>query len=133
MLSPQLLHELRGYWQQYRPVTWLFTNQAGTGPMLDGTAQKIFYAAKRNARLQRGHGIHTLRHCFATHLLEAGVDLRTIQSLMGHKSLNTTALYLHLNPKKLGELHSAFDLLRLPKPDDAPTPPAPPAPPAPPN
>lgn len=129
LLSPQLLHELRGYWQQYRPVKWLFANQAGTGPMLDGTAQKIFYAAKRNARLQRGRGIHTLRHCFATHLLEAGVDLRTIQSLMGHKSLNTTALYLHLNPKKLGELPSAFDLLRLPRPDDAPTPPASPAPP----
>lgn len=53
LLSPQLLHELRGYWQQYRPGEWLFSNRARTGPMRDGTAQKIFYAAKRHARLQR--------------------------------------------------------------------------------
>lgn len=120
LLSTQLLRELREYWQAYRPKEWLFPNQKGTGPLLYGTAQKIFYAAKERAGLKRGRGIHTLRHCFATHLLEAGVDLRTIQLLMGHRSLKTTALYLHVAEKKLEQLHSAFDLLRLPQADDMP-------------
>ena len=120
LLSPQLLRELREYWQAYRPGEWLFPNQKGTGPLLYGTAQKIFYAAKERAGLKRGRGIHTLRHCFATHLLEAGVDLRTIQLLMGHRSLKTTALYLHVAEQKLEQLHSAFDLLRLPQADDMP-------------
>ena len=122
LLSPQLLQELRRYWKEYRLSDWLFPNQVRNGPMLRGTAQKIFYNAKRRAGLKRGHGIHTLRHCFATHLLEAGVDLRTIQLLLGHKNLHTTALYLHVTEKKLTELHSPFDLLRLPKPEDVPSP-----------
>jgi site-specific recombinase XerD len=90
--------------------------------MLRGTAQRIFYAAKNRAGLQRGHGIHTLRHSFATHLLEAGVDLRTIQLLLGHKNLQTTSIYLHLTAKKLSELQSPLDLLRLPKADEVPEP-----------
>lgn len=118
LLSPQLLVELRGYWKECRPGEWLFPNHARTGPMVLGTAQHAFAAAKRRAGLQRGYGIHTLRHCFATHLLEAGVDLRTIQILMGHKALKTTALYLHLTQKRLGELHSPLDLLRLPQPEE---------------
>lgn len=115
LLSPQLLQELRQYWTEYRPGAWLFPNQKRSGPMLRGTAQRVFYAAKQRAGLQRGHGIHTLRHCFATHLLEAGVDLRTIQLLMGHRSLNTTAVYLHLTRKRLEQLQSPLDLLRLPR------------------
>jgi site-specific recombinase XerD len=120
LLSPRLLQELRAYWREYQPGKWLFPNQKRNGPILRGTAQKIFYFAKDRAGLTRGHGIHTLRHCFATHLLEAGVDLRTIQMLLGHKSLRTTCLYLHLAEKNLSHLQSPFDLLRLPKPDDAP-------------
>jgi site-specific recombinase XerD len=118
LLSPQLLQELRDYWQEYQPGEWLFPNRKRTAPMDRGTAQHIFYAVKRRAGLQRGHGIHTLRHCFATHLLEAGVDLRTIQLLMGHRSLNSTAIYLHLTRKRLEQLHSPFDLLRLPQLED---------------
>src|SRR5262245_34843340 len=118
LLSPQLLTALRQYWKEYRPGEWLFPNQAGTGPMLRGTAQKIFYTAKNRAGLQRGHGIHTLRHCFATHLLEAGTDLRTIQLLMGHKNINTTTLYLQMTRKHFDKLQSAMDLLRLPRPED---------------
>jgi integrase/recombinase XerD len=118
LLSPQLLQELRDYWQAYRPGQWLFPNQARTAPMCRGTAQHIFYAARRRAGLQRGQGIHTLRHCFATHLLEAGVDLRTIQLLMGHRSLNSTAIYLHVTRKHLEQLHSPLDLLRLPRSDE---------------
>jgi len=115
LLSPQLLQELRAYWKESQPGEWLFPNQKRTAPMGRGTAQRIFYRAKRRAGLQRGHGIHTLRHCFATHLLEAGVDLRTMQLLMGHGSLNTTTLYLHLTRKHLEQLHSPFELLRLPR------------------
>lgn len=122
LLSPNLLDELRAYWKEYRPGEWLFPNQVGTGPIPRGTAQRIFYAAKRRAGLKRGNGIHTLRHSFATHLLEAGVDLRTIQLLLGHKSLQTTSLYLHVTEKKLTQLQSPFDLLRLPKLDDVPAP-----------
>ena len=118
LLSPRLLQELRRYWKEYRPGEWLFANQQGTGPMPRGTAHRIYYAAKRRAGLQRGQGLHTLRHCFATHLLEAGVDLRTIQVLLGHRSINTTALYLHVTQKKLTELQSPFDLLRRPLPQD---------------
>jgi integrase/recombinase XerD len=128
LLSPQLLLELRAYWREYRPGAWLFPNQKRSGPILRGTAQHIFYNAKRRAGLKRGHGIHTLRHCFATHLLEAGVDLRTIQMLLGHQSLKTTSLYLHVTEKKLTALQSPFDLLRLPQPDDVPETPAAPPP-----
>lgn len=126
LLSPQLLQELRAYWRAYQPGEWLFPNEKRNGPMRRGTAQAIFYNLKRRAGLQRGHGIHTLRHCFATHLLEAGVDLRTIQLLLGHNSIQTTCLYLHVTVKRLTQLQSAFDLLRLPTPEDVPVLPAPP-------
>ena len=114
LLSPCLLQQLRIYWREYRLTDWLFPNKKRTGPILRGTAQHIYYNAKRRAGLQHGHGIHTLRHCFATHLLEAGIDLRTIQQLLGHRNLQTTALYLHVTEKKLTDLHSPFDLLRRP-------------------
>jgi site-specific recombinase XerD len=76
-----------------------------------GTAQKIYYHAKRTAGLTHGHGIHTLRHCFATHLLEAGVDVRTIQMLLGHQALNTTTRYLRITRQHLATIRSPFDLL----------------------
>jgi site-specific recombinase XerD len=120
LLSPRLLAELREYWREDQPGTWLFPNRKKTGPMLRGTADRLFRRVKRRAGLQRGHGLHTLRHSFATHLLEAGVDLRTIQLLLGHRNIATTTLYLHLTQKKLDQLHSPFDLLRLPQIDDVP-------------
>jgi integrase/recombinase XerD len=121
LLSPQLLKELREYWKEYRPSSWLFPDEDKTQPLGRRRAQRIFEKAKRRAKLQRGHGIHTLRHCFATHLLEAGVDLRTIQMLLGHRNINTTMIYLHLTQKKLSELQSPFELLRLPKDDEVST------------
>jgi integrase/recombinase XerD len=118
LLSVRLLSELRTYWQEYRPGAWLFMNQAGTDHTPTYTAARIFYRMKKRAGIVHGRGIHTLRHSFATHLLEAGIDLRTIQILMGHNSLNTTVKYLHITQKHIGETQSPLDLLRLPKPDD---------------
>lgn len=120
LLSPQLLMELREYWKEYRPGRWLFPNKAKTAPLNSDHARRIFANAKQRAKLARGQGLHTLRHCFATNLLEAGVDLRTIQVLLGHRSINTTTIYLHLTQKRLSELQSPFDLLRRPKKEDVP-------------
>jgi site-specific recombinase XerD len=111
LLSTRLLTELRAYWQRYRPAPWLFTGLDPHRPMPIGTAQKIYYHAKRTARITHGHGIHTLRHCFATHLLEAGVDVRTIQILLGHQSLDTTTRYLRITRQYLATIRSPFDLL----------------------
>jgi site-specific recombinase XerD len=118
LLSPRLLEELRAYWREYRPKEWLFPGENGSGPMPTGTAQKLFYRAKERARIQHGHGIHSLRHSFATHLMEAGVDLPTIQRLMGHNHLSTTAKYLHVTSQHLGSICSPLELLRLPEPAD---------------
>ena len=115
ILSKRLLEELRLYWKMYRPTTWLFPSRNPEKPMHIGTAQKIYYKAKRDAGLKKGRGIHTLRHCFATHLLEAGTDLRTIQIMMGHRSIITTMLYLQVTQKRLDALQSPFDLLNLPQ------------------
>jgi len=118
LLSERLLNELRAYWREYRPERWLFPNQAGTNHMSKDTAGRIYYRLKERAGITHGHGIHTLRHSFATHLLEAGVDVRTIQVLMGHSSLNTTVKYLHVTQKHIEGTQSPLDLLRLPKKDD---------------
>jgi integrase/recombinase XerD len=118
LLSPRLLEALRDYWRAYRPQEWLFFGRDRTGPLPVATAQKIYYAAKRRAGIQRGHGIHTLRHSFATHLMEAGVDLPTVQRLLGHTSLATTAKYLHVTSKHLRGVRSPLDLLRMPEPTE---------------
>ena len=80
-------------------------------PMPIGTAQTISYHAQRTAGITHGHGIHTLRHCFATHRLEAGVDVRTIQMLLGHQALNTTTRSLRITRQHLATGRSPFDLL----------------------
>ena len=113
-----MLEELRAYWRRFRPEKWLFLNNERTAHLSPHTVKRIFNLLKKRAGIVRGRGIHTLRHSFATHLLEAGVDLCTIQSLMGHRSLNTTAMYLHVAEKDLGKIQSPLDLLRLPRPDD---------------
>lgn len=115
ILSKRLLEALRLYWKMYRPKSWLFFSRDPERPMHIGTAQKIYYQAKREAYLTKGRGIHTLRHCFATHLLEAGCDLRTIQILMGHGALSTTMLYLQVTQKRLNDLQSPFDLIEIPR------------------
>lgn len=117
VLSPKLLEELRTYWRLFRPQAWLFCNRQGQ-PLSPETAQNVYKSAKRRAGIQHGHGIHSLRHSFATHLLEAGVSLPIIQRLLGHVSLKTTSLSLHVTQKQLLSVQSPLELLRLPQPDD---------------
>ena len=113
ILSQNLLVELRVYWKRYRPAIWLFPNRAKNGPLSRGEAWHIFRSAKRRAGLKKGRGLHSLRACFATHLLEAGVDLRSIQFLMGHTSLLSTQRYLRLRPQNVDRTVSPLDRLPL--------------------
>jgi integrase/recombinase XerD len=116
MLSPKLLDELRLYWRSLRrkPKTWLFPgNRWHTAEHPIDT--KVAWHACREAAIRAGLGAdihpHTLRHCFATHLLEAGVDLRTIQLLLGHRDLEETTIYLHLSNLRLSKTASPLDRL----------------------
>jgi integrase/recombinase XerD len=113
ILSQKLLTELRKYWKRYRPAIWIFPNRAKNGPLSRGEAWHIFRSAKKRAGLKKGRGIHSLRACFATHLLEAGVDLRSIQFLMGHTSLLSTQRYLRLRPQNVDSAVSPLDRLPL--------------------
>ena len=115
ILSKRLLKELRIYWKMYSPNLWLFSGRNPEQPLPSGTAQKIYYDAKERAGITKGKCIHTLRHCFGTHLLEAGVDLRTIQMLMGHSNIKTTIIYLQLSKKHLSSTQSPLDLLEIPE------------------
>ena len=111
MLSPALLVTLREYYRLCRPTTWLFPNASGTGLIDLKTAQRMYCAARDRAGLGRQGGIHTLRHCFATHLLESGVDIHTIQRLLGHGHVSTTMRYFHLARHKLTGTPSPLELL----------------------
>ena len=111
MLSPALLASLREYWCDHHPTIWLFPNPANTGPIDPQTAQRIYCAARDRAGLGRHGGIHTLRHCFATHLLESGVDIHTIQRLLGHGHVSTTMRYFHLARQRLTGTTSPLELL----------------------
>ena len=112
-LSPRLLEELRAYWRATRPTQWMFPGKDRHQPMNPATVQKACKRACRDARLPRITP-HTLRHCHATHLLEAGVDTRTIQALLGHHRIGTTALYTHVTLAGLRQVVSPLD--RLPPP-----------------
>jgi site-specific recombinase XerD len=119
MLSPRLLAELRAYWRSLnpKPKTYLFPNK-GPHPNLDApmeakTVWDAVHRAATRAKLERRVHPHTLRHCFATHLLEDGADLRTIQLLLGHADLKTTSRYLHLSERHLKAAASPLDSLSL--------------------
>jgi integrase/recombinase XerD len=112
-LSPRLLEELRAYWRATRPTQWMFPGKDRHRPLNTATVQKACKRACRDAGLPRITP-HTLRHCHATHLLEAGVDTRTIQALLGHHRIGTTALYTHVTLAGLRQVVSPLD--RLPPP-----------------
>ncbi|MGH8701377.1 MAG: tyrosine-type recombinase/integrase [Burkholderiales bacterium] len=115
LLSPRLLAELRRYWSLSRPRLWLFPSPRDPEqPLSKHTAHRIYHAAKDRAGITKAGGIHALRHAFATHMLEAGVDVHTIQRLMGHDSLSTTARYFHLAQKHLSGTASPLELLARP-------------------
>ena len=111
LLSERLLAELRSYWRVYRPPVWLFPGRGGQHPLGRSTAHHIYQVAKDRAGIRKGGGIHSLRHAFATHLLEAGIDLPTIQSLLGHNSIRTTSRYLHIVHGGGAQRRAALDLL----------------------
>lgn len=121
-LSPRLLEELRAYWRATRPTQWMFPGKDRHRPLNTATVQKACKRACRDAGLPRITP-HTLRHCHATHLLEAGVDTRTIQALLGHHRIGTTALYTHVTLAGLRQVVSPLD--RLPPPQGPSTSPSP--------
>jgi integrase/recombinase XerD len=110
-LGPVLLEALRAYWKVYRPKGWLFPGDQDTQPIAADTAAWICRKYSRYAALGKEVTIHKLRHSFATHLLEAGTDLRTIQVLLGHRSVATTALYTHVSQERIASTPSPLDLM----------------------
>lgn len=114
LLSKRLLVELRAYYKKYRPKTYLFPSsikKRNNKPLSYESVRCIYEKARKKADVKRGAGIHTLRHAFATHLLEAGCDIRKIQVLMGHTRLSTTMIYLFVSRKTLSKIPSPLDLI----------------------
>jgi integrase/recombinase XerD len=112
MLSPALLETLRAYWRQSRPRVWLFPGQGGKRPLHATVLQRAFKQAKDKAGITKPVSFHSLRHSFATHLLESGVNVRTIQALLGHRCLDTTQRYTHVAGDYLRQTRSPLDALR---------------------
>jgi integrase/recombinase XerD len=115
LLSVDLLQDLRAYWRVYRPALWLFPGRDGSQPLALKTAYLIFQRAKERAGIAKPGGLHLLRHAFATHLLEAGVDLHTIQRLLGHTNIRTTLRYFHVARQHLHNTPSLLALLDDPR------------------
>jgi len=111
LLSSVTLNLLRDYWRQYRPTIWLFPGRLPESPISTRSIQKIFKNAKRKAGIKKSATVHTLRHSFATHLLEAGTDIYRVQKLMGHTSPKTTTIYIHLRRQDLLKVVSPLDSL----------------------
>lgn len=113
ILSSVMLKILRRYWKIYRPVDWLFQGQKSNEALSSATAIKIYKRAKQKAGITRPTSIHSLRHAFATHLLEAGENIFTIQQLLGHSSIKSTTRYLRMSPRKYTDIISPAEKLNI--------------------
>jgi integrase/recombinase XerD len=113
LLSAQLLSELRRYWKQCRPSPWLFPGRRRGQPANPKKVQRIFRRCKQRAGISKRGSVHMLRHSFASHLLEAGVDIRIIQIVMGHASIRTTVRYLQVTRKTWENTKSPLDFIDL--------------------
>jgi site-specific recombinase XerD len=118
-LSARLLTEFESYWRAQRAAKpghdspWLFLGDKAGQPINRATGQNIYYRAVKKSGVRRKGGIHILRHSFATHCIENGVELTVVQRLLGHSSLLTTARYLHVTAQRLGQVGSPLDLIDL--------------------
>ena len=120
MLSTKLLEILRNYWRSVRPKGWLFEGDASGQPITTNAVEQACQKARRLSGIRKPITPHSMRHAFAVHLLESGTDLRTIQLLLGHRSLTTTARYLRIATIKVCSTSSPLDLLPRPIPVDPP-------------
>ena len=109
LLGERNLEMLRRYWKAYRPLEWLFPGRNASTPVSISGIQRVFKTSREKAGIKKKASVHTLRHCFATHLLESGTDLYYIQRLLGHKSAGTTSVYLHITGKDIGKIKSPID------------------------
>jgi integrase/recombinase XerD len=109
LLGERNLEMLRCYWKAYRPLEWLFPGRNASCPVSTSAIQRVFKTSLEKAGIKKKASVHTLRHCFATHLLESGTDLYYIQRLLGHKSAGTTSVYLHITGKDIGKIKSPID------------------------
>lgn len=111
LLPQQLLEKLREYFKSYRPVTYLFEGQIPGVPYSATSAQSVLKKALKSAGITKDASFHTLRHSFATHLLEQGTNVRIIQELLGHRSLKTTTVYLHISNLTPAQIKSPLEEL----------------------
>ncbi len=118
MLSETALKVLREYWEEYRPQKWLFEGAKEGRYLSTRTVQAIFEQAKEKAGIKKDVSVHSLRHSFATYLLEGGTDLLYIQELLGHASSKTTEIYTHVSSKTLSKIKSPLDTMNLKKGGD---------------
>lgn len=109
VLSEVALKVLREYVREYKPAEWLFQGEQAGRHITERTVQRAFENAKENAGIQKKVSVHSLRHSFATHLLEGGIDLRYIQELLGHQSSKTTEIYTHVTKKSIRSIASPLD------------------------
>lgn len=108
-LSERMLEQLRIHYIEYHPDTWLFENPDRDGPISIRTLQAVFNQAKKRAHIGKGATFHSLRHSFATHLLESGVDLRFIQEILGHSSSKTTEIYTHVSTRSIQKIRNPLE------------------------